>query len=400
MLDTLTNALASNGFLPHGYCFQWTPGLLWAYVVSDSLIAVAYYSIPCALWYFVRKRTDLPFNWIFVMFGIFILSCGTTHLTAVWNIWQPVYWLDATLKMFTAAASIATAIVLWPLIPKALRLPHPSELIALNHTLVREVAERRQAEAWARDLAANLERKVAELKQSNEALTRSNLELQRFAYVASHDLQTPMRGVASFVELLRSRYADKLDAQANDWIDRIIGSVKHLQNLVRDLLEYSRVDARPQPFEAVNMREVFDQALSLMGETVHDAGTEVSCGELPLVMGDRTQLAQLMLNLIGNGLKYRGSVPPRVHVSAQLGAEGWVFAVRDNGIGIDAQFHERIFEVFQRLHGPKEYPGTGIGLAICRRVVHRHGGRVWVESEPGSGSVFYFTIPERKADLS
>jgi light-regulated signal transduction histidine kinase (bacteriophytochrome) len=203
-----------------------------------------------------------------------------------------------------------------------------------------------------------------------------------------------MRSIASFVELLQSTYADKLDAQANDWIRRTHESIRHLQTLIRDLLEYSRVDAQAHPFERVSVREVFERAVTLLDASVRESGAEVTCGELPEVMGERLQLVQLLQNLIGNGLKYRGKNSPRIHVSAKRKGGEWIFAVQDNGIGIAPKHHERIFEIFQRLHDQKEYPGTGIGLAVCRRVVHRHGGRIWVESEPGKGSVFYFTIAE------
>ena len=232
------------------------------------------------------------------------------------------------------------------------------------------------------------------LRQAVEALERSNIELQRFAYVASHDLQTPMRSVASFVELLRSTYADKLDAQANDWIRRIVDSVKNLQTLVRDLLDYSRIDSQTHRFAPVSFQEVFEHAVLLIDASVRETGAELSSGELPVVMGDRSQLVQLLLNLIGNSLKYSGDRLPRIYVSAERIGNEWKFAVKDNGIGIDARHQERIFELFERLHDQRDYPGTGIGLAVCRRVVHRHGGRIWVESEPNQGSVFYFTIPE------
>ena len=237
-------------------------------------------------------------------------------------------------------------------------------------------------------------RQAEALRHANEALERSNIELQRFAFVASHDLQTPMRSIASFVELLQSTYADKLDAQANDWIRRTNQSIKHLQIIVRDLLEYSRVDSQAHPFHLVSVREVFDNAVSLLDASVRESRAEVTCGELPTVMGEHSQLVQLMLNLIGNGLKYRGKEPPQIHVSAERKSNGWTIAVRDNGIGIAPKHHEKIFEIFQRLHDQQEYPGTGIGLAVCRRVVHRHGGKIWVESEFGRGSVFYFTIAE------
>lgn len=259
-------------------------------------------------------------------------------------------------------------------------------LIGTDNTM-RKVAE----EEHKRQVA---ERQAAELQHANEALEHSNIELQRFAYIASHDLQTPMRSIASFIELLQSTYASSLDAQANDWIRRTSQSIRHLQTLIRDLLEYSRVDAQARPFEHVSIRDVFDHAVSLLDVSVRESCAEVTCGELPVVMGERTQLVQLMLNFIANALKYRGKEPPRVCVSAEKKGDEWIFSVRDNGIGIEQKHHEKIFEIFQRLHDQKEYPGTEIGLAICRRVVHRHGGRIWVESKPGRGSIFYFTIAE------
>ncbi len=237
------------------------------------------------------------------------------------------------------------------------------------------------------------------LRRANEALERSNTDLQRFAYIASHDLQTPMRGIASFVDLLGATYADALDARGKDWIRRTSESVKQLQVLVQDLLEYSRVDTQSHPFERVSMREALDRAVSLLDASIRDSSAEITSGVLPDVMGDRSQLVQLLLNLVGNAIKYRGSHPARVHVSAAAREGELVFAVRDNGIGIAPKYFERIFEIFKRLHGSHEYPGSGIGLSICRRIVNRHGGRIWVESEPGQGSTFYFTMGgEARAD--
>jgi len=232
------------------------------------------------------------------------------------------------------------------------------------------------------------------LGRAVEALERSNVELQRFAYVASHDLQTPMRNVSSFVQLLAAAYAEKLDDQGRDWIRRIDESMKQLQVLVRDLMEYSRVDSHSGRFELIRFREVVDHALSLLAVSMKESGARVVCGELPEITGDRSQLVQLMLNLIGNALKYRGLEPPRIEIAAGRRGDEWDFTVRDNGIGIAPRHHERIFEMFQRLHDQRQYPGTGIGLAVCRRVVHRHGGTIWVDSDAGHGSVFHFTIPE------
>ncbi|MDB6037245.1 MAG: multi-sensor signal transduction histidine kinase, partial [Verrucomicrobiales bacterium] len=235
----------------------------------------------------------------------------------------------------------------------------------------------------------------AELKQSNEALERSNVELAQFAYIASHDLQTPLRNISGFVQLIKLNYADKLDERGRDWIRRAVQSAEQMHTLIRDVLEYSRVDSRARPFELVSLREVFNDAVGLLEASIRDAGGEVTRGELPTVIGDRSQLVQLLQNLIGNGLKYRSEKTPHVHVSAQCGGHEWTISISDNGMGIAPRHYERIFEIFKRLHNQQEYPGTGIGLAVCRRVVNRHAGKIWVESRSDQGSTFNFTIPER-----
>lgn len=240
-----------------------------------------------------------------------------------------------------------------------------------------------------------LEHKTGELSQAVEALARSNAELQQFAYIASHDLQTPLRSISGFVQLLQSEYEGKLDEQADDWIRRTVQSIKQMQILIRDVLAYSGIDARSRPFQQTNVGDVFNGAVATLESAIRDSNAQVTCDELPIVMGDSSQLMQLMQNLIENALKYHGADPPRVHVSAAQSGSEWTFSVRDNGIGIDPKHHEKIFQIFRRLHDQQEFPGTGIGLAICHRVVHHHGGKIWVESQFGQGSVFHFTIPER-----
>jgi light-regulated signal transduction histidine kinase (bacteriophytochrome) len=235
-------------------------------------------------------------------------------------------------------------------------------------------------------------RRAVELREMNDALARSNQDLQRFAYIASHDLQTPLRSIASFVELLQSTYGAQMDAQGNDWLKRTSHSVEHLQTLIRDLLEYSRIDVEPRAFETVSMREALHSATTLIEAAIRDANATITADELPEVNGDRSQLVQLLLNLVSNAIKYRGKAAPTVHISAQSRPHDWLFAIRDNGIGIAPKHHQRVFEIFKRLHDQKEYPGTGIGLAICTRVVDRHGGKIWVESTSGEGSTFFFTI--------
>jgi len=244
------------------------------------------------------------------------------------------------------------------------------------------------------------ERKRAEeqLRKANEALERSNLDLQQFAYIASHDLQTPLRSISGFVQLIRSTYEGRLDEQADDWIARVVDSTTHMQTLIRDLLAYSRVDSQARPFAPVDLREVLVDVVESLEPSINDLQAHVTCGDLPTVSGDRSQLIQLLQNLVGNALKYHGDDLPQVYVTAEQRGSEWILSVRDNGIGIDPKHHKKIFEIFKRLHTQQSRPGTGIGLAVCRRVVHRHGGRIWVTSESGKGSTFSFTIPHAASD--
>ena len=231
------------------------------------------------------------------------------------------------------------------------------------------------------------------LKDTMGKLEESNRELEQFAYVASHDLQEPLRMVASYTQLLARRYRDKLDADANEFISFAVDGAQRMQQLISDLLAYSRVTMRGKAFEPTDCQAVFDEALTNLKVRIEETGAEVSHGALPTMSGDRIQLVRLLQNLISNAIKFRGEESPRVDVSAQRKGDEWVFTVSDNGIGIEPQYAERIFTIFQRLHGRGEYPGTGIGLAVCKRIVERHGGRIWVESAPGEGATFYFTLP-------
>ena len=199
--------------------------------------------------------------------------------------------------------------------------------------------------------------------------------------------------VANFTQLLADRYRDKLDQDGVDFVAYAVDGATRMQRLIQDLLMYSRVGTRGKSFEQTDCNEVLGAAIANLQVAIEESGAVVGHDELPTVMADGSQLAQLFQNLVGNALKFRSETPPRVHVSAVRKGTGWVFSVRDNGIGIDSQFGERIFVIFQRLHARGEYPGTGIGLALCKKIVERHGGRIWVESEIGKGSTFFFTIP-------
>ncbi len=245
--------------------------------------------------------------------------------------------------------------------------------------------------AAARDIT---ERKKAEeaLERRTEELARSNAELERFAYVASHDLQEPLRMVSSYVQLLARRYQGRLDSDADEFIGFAVDGAGRMQRLITDLLAFSRVGRMGKDLEPTPLDACLDQALKNLEVAIAESGAVVTRDPLPVVMGDSSQLVQVFQNLVGNALKFRGTEPPRVHVSARRDGRQWQLSVRDNGIGFDAQYAERIFIIFQRLHG-RDYPGTGIGLPISRKIVERHGGRLWGESQPGKGSIFILTLP-------
>jgi PAS domain S-box-containing protein len=254
-----------------------------------------------------------------------------------------------------------------------------AELARFNQQLKREIEKTKATEQELRTFTIQLE--------------RSNRDLQDFAYVASHDLQEPLRKISSFTKLLAEDYQGNLDAEADEYIAYIIDGAVRMQNLIDDLLTYSRVSSHELIKEPTDLGAVLAQVLEDLSVTIEENKAAITASSLPTVQANPLEMVQLLQNLISNGIKFHGSAPPRIHIEAQLQDDQWLISVRDNGIGINPKFAERIFRIFQRLHGRAEYAGTGIGLAICRKIVEGHGGRIWVESELGQGATFYFTIP-------
>ena len=629
-MEFLKWLITSGNFMPHGYCYRWQPGLVWLHAISDSLIFLAYMSIPITLLKIARGRKDIPFNWVFMCFGTFIVACGLTHAMEVWNLWHAMYWLAGLAKALTAAASIATAILLVRLVPQVLTIPSVDDLHQANAALtmqmaavranevkfrgilesapdamiivnqqaamvlvngqtekvfgylreellnrpietliperfrsqhrahqhgfflhpqvramgegldlfglrkdgsefpaeimlsplgspdeilvtaaIRDITQRklvedalRQSEEHFRLIVSNatdyailmldpegiviswnegaerikgyraeeiighhfscfyppervragkpafaleeavkngrfeeedwrvrkdgsrflasvvitalrgetgtlrgfgkITRDITERKRVEEDLVetvmelrRSNDELQQFANVASHDLQEPLRMVASYTQLMAKRYRGRLDSDADEFIAYAVDGCNRMKRLIEDLLTYSHAGAKRKALSETSGETCLQEALTNLRVTIKESGTVVTHDALPTIMTDGDQLALVFQNLVGNAIKYRGAEAPRVHVSAtKSGRSEWIFSVRDNGLGIDAQYFERIFVLFQRLHGQNEFKGTGIGLAICKKIVERLGGRIWVESQPEKGSTFYFSLPE------
>jgi PAS domain S-box-containing protein len=257
----------------------------------------------------------------------------------------------------------------------------------LGHHIGQFIA-RVEAEAALRE--TNLQ-----LTQKAQALARSNVELEQFAYVASHDLQEPLRMISSYTQLILRRYGDRLDSDAREFMDFVVDGATRMKQLIEDLLAYSRVGTRGKEFTPHACETLLQKALTNLRAAIENSGAVVTHDPLPTLDVDDMQLVQLFQNLVGNAIKFKGTEAPRIHIGAQEDDEQWSFAVQDNGIGIERQYFDRIFMVFQRLHNKSEYPGTGIGLAICKKVIDRHGGRIWVVSKPGEGSRFCFTLPKK-----
>jgi signal transduction histidine kinase len=387
-------------FLPHGVCFLWDETLLLLHVVSDSLIALSYFSIPVALIVFVRRRKDLAFSWIFCLFATFIVACGTTHIMGVWTIWKPAYWLDGVIKALTATVSLVTSVLLWPLIPKAVALPSPAQLESANQDLQFQIEQRNRDIAERKSLEEQLKKKNEELLEQNHRVQEANRLKSEFLANMSHELRTPLNGVIGFAELMHDGKVGPVSPNHREYLGDILGSAKHLLQLINDVLDLSKVEAGKLQFnpEPVNLELVVAEVRDTLRALAANKRIEVETRIDPILAGivaDVKSLKQILYNYLSNAIKFTaegGSVKVRFKAidSTQFRIE-----VEDNGIGIKPEDLGRLFVEFQQLDATpaKKYAGTGLGLALTKRIVEAQGGKVGVKSTANEGSVFYAVLP-------
>ncbi|BAY91548.1 MULTISPECIES: sensor histidine kinase [unclassified Tolypothrix] len=414
-MELLYNFFSSGNFIPHGHCYLWKPELVWLHILANTLIALSYYSIPLTLIYFVRKRDDIPFKVIFLLFGAFIISCGTTHLMEVWTLWHPVYWLSGAMKAITALISLYTAITLIPLVPQALALPSPAQLEAAYMALKDENAERQRVEQELRQYKETLEelveQRTAELAKTNEQLQQeivqrqqsqekmaellkavksANQDLNDFAYVVSHDLKAPLRGISSLSEWLLSDYGDQFDDEGQELVRLLISRVKKMYALIDGILQYSRAGSYREEKTQVNLNDVVRDVIDLLAPPENIQIEIIST--LPIISAETTRIKQIFQNLFSNAIKFIDKPQGRIIINCTEDNSYWQFIVADNGPGIEEKYFTKIFQMFQKLSNDDNSDSTGIGLSLVKKIVELYGGTVWVESEVGQGSKFFFTL--------
>ncbi|MBT8422348.1 MAG: hypothetical protein KJP03_04435 [Gammaproteobacteria bacterium] len=353
-------------FMPHGVCYMWDPAILWTNVISDSLIALAYFSIPGAILYFLRRRTDISLAVVGWLFAAFIVLCGTTHLVGIWTIWNGDYGVQGLVKAATAMVSVLTATSVWLLMPKALALPS-------NFTLQREVAT------------------------ATSSLRRANEELGGFVSAASHDLKEPLRTLQAYSELLEQDLADNDEQRIKQDLDFIQRASARMQRLVDSLVRLASTGKDAPQIVSVDLNELTDSVVISIAALIEETGATIDSANLPTLETDETLLRQIYQNLIVNAVRHRQlDQKPAIRLTAERGAAGqWVLGVADNGPGVPAEFRERIFAPFERLtvdHKNNHDIGVGIGLAICEKAVSRLGGKIWIEDIDSGGSHFRFTV--------
>ncbi|GAB3932339.1 sensor histidine kinase [Larkinella terrae] len=366
VFDFFRRMADTSDWPPRWNCGRWTDFHGWLYLLSDLTIWLAYMVIPLILIRFIFIKKGVPLAGVFWLFGAFILFCGLTHLLDAAMFWIPAYRINALIRFLTAVVSVATVVAL---------IKYFNEAVGLR-------------------TSKEFDHELAYRQLAMQELTRSNQELQQFAYIASHDLQSPLKTIAGYLSLLETKHGDQLDADARRLISVSTGAAERMRTLINDVLDFSRI-GNEITFTQVNLSQLIDEILEEQQSEMKSTGATLDSEPLPTITGHRTDLKQLFQNLISNALKYRQpNVAPFIRIQVTEEPHQYRFSISDNGIGIDNQYFDRIFQIFQRLHGRNKYSGNGIGLATCKKVVDIYGGQIWLESTVGSGTTVYFTIPK------
>jgi signal transduction histidine kinase len=437
MHPLFSQLFSGDGFLSQGSRYLWQPGVLWLNVVADAVIAAAYFSVPFSLLYLTYKRRDLLPIGISSVFVVFALASGFAHVLAVSTVWNPIYWVEGGAKAIAALAAIASVFVMWPSLPRIFALPSRGALEQSSAELHHEASRRLQAEEALVESHAQLEQRVAQRteelveanrrlelevrshQQTEQALHHSEVlfrrlndqleehvaertaeltatvaELEAFSYSISHDLRAPLRAINGYASIVRDDYAAVLGQDGAALLTRIEANAGRMASLIDGLLDFSRLGRVEAVAQEVNMLELVKGIVAEVHGDDDAEAAEIVVGELPPARGDAAMLRQVWVNLLTNAVKFSGQrTAPRIEIASTRKGTDNVYSVQDNGVGFDMAYAEKLFGVFNRLHAVDEFPGVGVGLAIVRRIVTRHGGRVWAESESGQGATFFFSLP-------
>lgn len=392
MFDFFSQLLDQQGFMPHGHCYLWRDEVLWLHLIGDGLTVLAYFLIPGMLLYFVRVRHDIRYRTIFYLFGLFIVTCGTSHLISMFTIWEPIYRLESLVKMLTGVVSISTTAYMLVLMPKARRIPTIEQLQAVNARLEEEIA---QHKATAEELRAS----QSQLQQQVQAVEEINQELESFVYSVAHDLRAPLRHVIGYAELMEEPRQDRTEEEDAFYMQKISRSARHMGHLIDGLLDFSRGRNQPLQIQAVALQELIPKLQEQLSQENPDRQVEWKIGTLPTVQGDPVMLEQVFANLLSNAIKFtQHAVVARIAVTAETLPGAYAVTVTDNGAGFDMEYEEKLYSLFERLHRQKEFPGHGVGLATAKRIVERHGGSIEAHGKIDQGASFRIILPQEPVE--
>lgn len=386
---------SDGGYSPHGFCISWNTPVLFTHITADVMIAVSYFAIPAVILVFLKQRKDSRLHKPAMLFVIFITACGVSHLMSIVTMYLPYYGLQGIMKLFTGIVSFFTAVALWRMLPGALRIPTPEQLMRALDDKDDEIARRKKAQAEIQSSRALLAQKVEELEAANA-------ELREFAYAASHDLKSPANTLSLWLDEFALDCEGKLEPEMQQEIVDAKRIIARMRQLVDDILAYSGlVSHDPSAVTTCDMPRLVQEVLEALRAEIATAEAQITVGPLPMIQGHPPMLSVLLQNLVANAVKFRDpNRPLRITITGRAETDRVILSVKDTGIGIAPQHTDRIFKLFSRLHHDTEYEGTGLGLALCRRIAAMHRGHIKVVSAEGVGTEFRITLMQDKTHVS